>query len=92
MWKRLEEVKRGAPFTIQVDGEPVTAYQGETLATVILVAGKEMMRKTLKYQSPRSYYCGMGICNDCLVELEDGTKVRACQTLADPCIKIKKYK
>lgn len=92
MWKRLEKVKRSAPFTIQVDGEPVTAYQGETLATVLLAAGKEIMRKTFKSQSPRSYYCGMGICNDCLVELEDGTKVRACQTLADLSMKIKTYK
>jgi predicted molibdopterin-dependent oxidoreductase YjgC len=89
MFKRLERIERGAPFTIQVDGESVTAYHGETLATVLLAAGKIAMRKTLKAQSLRGYYCGMGICHECLVELEDGSKVRSCQTLSEPSMKIK---
>ena len=55
-------------------------------------AGKKTMRRTLKYQKPRSYYCGMGICNECLVTLEDGTRVRSCQTFASPSMKIKMCK
>lgn len=89
MFKRLEKIKRGVSFTIQVDGGSVTAYKGETVATVLLTAGKMSMRKTLKTQSMRGYYCGMGICHECLVELEDGKKVRSCQTLAEPSMKIK---
>ena len=89
MFKRLAKIDRKAPFTIQVDGESVTAYRGETLATVLLVMGKIAMRKTLQSQNLRGFYCGMGICNECLVLLEDETKVRACQTLAEPSMKIK---
>ena len=89
MFKRLEMIERGVPFMIQVDGESITAYQGETLAAVLLAAGKMAMRMTLKGQSMRGYYCGMGICYECLVELEDGTKVRSCQTLAEPSMNIK---
>jgi sarcosine oxidase subunit alpha len=88
MFKRLENIERGTSFEIQVDGESIAAFQGETLASVLLAAGKLAMRKTLKSQSPRGYYCGMGICNECLIELEDGTKIRACQTLAEPGMKI----
>ncbi|MBS3819699.1 (2Fe-2S)-binding protein [bacterium] len=87
--KRLKQVKRGEPFNIQVDNEFLTAYHGETLATVLLSAGKKIMRKSLKNKNPRGYYCGMGICNECLVKLEDETRVRACQTLAEPSMKIK---
>jgi aerobic-type carbon monoxide dehydrogenase small subunit (CoxS/CutS family) len=89
MFKRLENIERGEPFTIQVDGESVMAYHGETLAAVILAAGKLTMRKTFKGRKGRGYYCGMGICHECLVELEDGTKVRSCQTLAKPSMEIK---
>lgn len=89
MFKRIAKVDRGEPFTIQVDGKPVTAYHGETLATVILATSTKIMRKTLKNQSPRSYYCGMGICNECIVTIENGIMVRACQTLAQPFMKIK---
>ena len=92
MVKRLNKVEREAPFTIHVDDELVTAYQGETLATVLLAAGKKAMGRTHKHQKPRSYYCGMGICNECLVTLGDGTKVRACQTFTDPSMRIKTCK
>ncbi len=89
MFKRLETVERGTPFTIQVDGESATAYHGETLATVLLAMGKIAMGKTFQKHALRGYYCGMGICHECLVELDDGTKVRACQTLAEPWMKIR---
>lgn len=89
MLKRLKNIERGKPFTIQVDDTLQTAYKGETVATILLLAGKKTMRRTLKNKAPRGYYCGMGICNECLVKLEDGTRVRACQTLAEPMMKIK---
>ena len=89
MFKRLENIERGDPFTIQVDGESVNAYHGETLAAVLLSAGKMVMRKTFKTQKATGYYCGMGICHECLVEMEDGTKIRSCQTLAEPHMEIK---
>lgn len=89
MFKRLENIERGGPFTIRVDGESVKAYHGEILAAVLLAAGKMVMRKTFKAQKGRGYYCGMGICHECLVEMEDGTKIRSCQTLAEPQMEIK---
>jgi len=89
MVRRLEKVKREEPFVIQVDNDFIIAYEGETLATVLLAAGKKIIRRTLKNKSPRSYYCGMGICNECLVILENGTRVRACQTFALPFMKIR---
>ena len=88
MMKRLEKVKRKDAFTIEVDGAPVTAYPGETLAAVLMVAGKTAMRKTHLLQAPRNYYCGIGACNECLVATEDMNEVRACQTLAEPSMKI----
>jgi ferredoxin len=91
MIKRLDKVKRGEPFTIRVDDDVIIAYEGETLATALLASGKEIIRRTLKDKSPRSYYCGMGICNECLVTLENGNRVRACQTFAAPSLKVKTH-
>lgn len=86
--RRLKQIKRGFPFKIQVDGESITAYHGETLATVILSEGGKFFRKSLLTKEPRGYYCGMGLCHECLVKLEDGTRVKACRTLAEPSMKI----
>jgi sarcosine oxidase subunit alpha len=89
MVKRLQNVSKKDPFALQVDDDSVLAFPGETLATAILASGKKVMRLSDKMHRPRSYYCGMGLCNECLVILEDGSRVRACQTPAVPSMKIK---
>ena len=91
MFKRLDQVDRGDSLVIYVDGDPVTAYPGETIAAALLTAGKDVMRKTLLSGNPRGYYCGMGVCCECMVELEDGVKVKACQTLVAQGMKVKTY-
>lgn len=91
MFKRVDKVERGRSFDIFVDGDPVTAYPGETVATVLLTAGKDVIRETLLSRSPRGYYCGMGMCCECMVELEEGGRVKACQTLVKNGMKVKTY-
>lgn len=82
---RLEQgIQRGTAFEISLDGEPVQAYPGETLATVILASGRRRFRSTSNAGEPRGVYCGMGICFDCLVTLNGHLNVRACLTLAQP--------
>src|SRR4030043_1001201 len=87
--KRLKKVCKKRAFVVQVDNDFVQAFPGETLATVILASGKKVLRLSDKRHRPRSYYCGMGLCNECLVILEDGSRVRACQTPAVPSMKIR---
>lgn len=76
----LPAVQRGEPITITVDGKPVEAYLGETVATALLAAGIRTFRKTHKHQQPRSLYCGMGICYECLVTINGVHAQRACVT------------
>jgi len=39
--RRVEKgVKRGKPFEIEVDGETLVAYEGETVAAVLVAAGR----------------------------------------------------
>lgn len=80
--------ERGAPMTILVDGVPIPARAGETIATAILASGREALRWTRKARRPRALYCGIGICFDCLVEVEGSGTVRACQTYVTPGLRI----
>jgi D-hydroxyproline dehydrogenase subunit gamma len=89
MFKRLSDVERGRPIVIYINGERVDAYLGETLASAILTAGFDGMRTTILSGSPRGYYCGIGICCECIVELEDGSRVKACQTQVENGMKVK---
>lgn len=37
----------------------------------------------------RGGFCGMGVCQECLIELENGETALACQTLVDKDMEIK---
>ena len=77
---RIElETQRGQAVTIMVDGVPVKAYQGETIAGALLANGRRAWRRTETGQ-PRGLFCGMGICFDCLATVDGVPNVRACIT------------
>ncbi len=80
---RLPRPPGSAALTITVDGEPVPAYPGETIATALLAAGQRTFRRT-DHAAPRGLFCGMGICFDCLVTVDGQPDVRACMTAVQP--------
>ena len=77
-------VTRRQSFQIQVNGKMVTAYPGETIATVLLAEGFKMFRHSALSGEPRGPFCGMGLCFDCLVTLNGKPNVRACVTPVQP--------
>ncbi|WP_419707496.1 (2Fe-2S)-binding protein [Promicromonospora sp. NFX87] len=66
------------PLTVVVDGEPVTGTAGQTIAGVLLGAGRREWRTTTTGGAPRGVFCGIGVCFDCLVEVNGLRDVRAC--------------
>lgn len=84
---RLKDVRRGAAFQVDVDGQITTAFPGETVAAVLLACGKRIFNYAPD-GTPRSYSCGIGRCFSCLVTIDDVPNVRACKTLAQPGMRI----
>jgi D-hydroxyproline dehydrogenase subunit gamma len=72
-------VERGPALTVLLDGAPVTAYLGETVAAVLFAEGVIATRTTVG-GSPRGVFCGMGVCFDCLVVVDGEPNTRACMT------------
>jgi D-hydroxyproline dehydrogenase subunit gamma len=70
---------RGPAVAITLDGEPVVAYAGETVATVLIAEGHRATRTTVGGE-PRGVFCGMGVCFDCLVVVDGVPNTRACTT------------
>ena len=82
MGRRLDlppGLARGPRLTLTLDGNPVTAYDGETVATVLLAEGRIATRTTAGGE-PRGVFCGMGVCFDCLVIVDGLPNTRACMT------------
>lgn len=74
-------VERGAAVQVIVDGEPVSAYEGETVAAALLASGRRALRTTTRTGEPRGVYCGMGSCFDCVMTIDGEPNVRTCQTV-----------
>jgi predicted molibdopterin-dependent oxidoreductase YjgC len=82
-----ENITYAAPFTITVDGEPVTAYPGQTLAAALHASGRRVFRATRVNGRPRGLYCAMGVCFDCVVDV-DGETTRACMRSVENGMKV----
>jgi aerobic-type carbon monoxide dehydrogenase small subunit (CoxS/CutS family) len=72
------------PFTVRVDGVEVSAYAGDTVAAVLLRGGRVSWRRTRAGERPRGLFCGIGACQDCLVEVDGVSGVRACLAPVKP--------
>jgi predicted molibdopterin-dependent oxidoreductase YjgC len=68
MFKRLDET--GTAVTLKVDGKPIRARSGDTVAAAMLAAGLDHCRTTPVTGAPRAPYCLMGVCFDCLVTID----------------------
>lgn len=64
--------------TIHVEGRVVEARQGQTVATALLGAGVVAFRRTAVSGAPRAPMCLMGVCFDCLVDIDDLRNVQSC--------------
>ena len=70
MFKRLPDPKR-QQVSITVDGKPVAAREGDSVAAALLGSGTLACRTTPVTRAPRAPYCMMGVCFECLVTVDD---------------------
>ena len=63
------------------DGQEVEAGVGQSLAAALTAAGIRAFRRTVT-GAPRGVFCGMGVCQDCLVTVDGVPNRRACMTPA----------
>lgn len=69
-------------IVITVDGEPVETVEGARIAAVLLCLDEQSFRCSPVSGAPRSAYCMMGVCFECLVEIDGRPNRQACLALA----------
>ena len=72
--------KTGKPVAFQFEDEIITAIDGDNVAAALLEAGKIQFR-TAKKRDMRGPYCMMGVCFECLVEIDGRPNQQACQAM-----------
>lgn len=76
---RIANIVRPPPVTITVQGVPMMAHPGESLAAALIAAGHWRFGEGEDAARPRTAFCMMGVCQQCLVRV-DGRLVQGCLT------------
>jgi predicted molibdopterin-dependent oxidoreductase YjgC len=77
MFRMLNE-SAAQTLTLNIDGVPVPAQAGETVAAVLLRQSDPTSRTTPLTQSPRAPYCMMGVCFECLAIVDGLASTQTC--------------
>lgn len=79
MFRKLHDLDP-ITLTIFVDGIAVVAEPGESIAAVLLRQPGAWARVTPVTETRRGPYCMMGVCFDCLAEVDGIGSVQTCLT------------
>ena len=89
MFRRLPS-RPADEITLTVDGRPVPARTGDTVAAAVLAAGLRSTRTTPVSGSRRAPYCLMGVCFECLMEIDGVPNRQACMTLVEDGMQVRR--
>lgn len=85
MFRQLEP--SNTHVTIVLSGRRIEVPENANLASALLEAGVQLVRKTPVSSAPRLPYCMMGACFDCLINIDGIPNRQAClETVRDGMI------
>jgi NADPH-dependent 2,4-dienoyl-CoA reductase/sulfur reductase-like enzyme len=70
------------------NGKTLEGRHGESLAAALMSAGVVRLRET-RTGEQRGIFCGMGVCQDCLVEVDGEPNRRACMTKLEGAVSVR---
>lgn len=77
-------------ISVCVDGREVRVRDGDSAAAAVLAAGLLPSRTTPVSGSGRAPYCMMGVCFECLLEIDGVENVQGCMTPVRPGMRIRR--
>jgi sarcosine oxidase, subunit alpha len=80
--RRLVPVPQECAITIDFEGEPVPALEGEPVAVSLLVAGHGVLARSVKYHRPRGAFCLAAACSQCLIRVDGTPNLFSCRVPA----------
>ncbi len=79
--------KENAEVQFFYEGRAITAQRGQSVAAALYAAGIRNLAPVSETQG-RGVFCGMGVCNECLVTINHVASQRSCMTLVEPNMQV----
>ena len=77
--RRLVAVPAERAVTLDFEGEPVAAQEGEPVAVSLLAAGQSVLARSVKYHRPRGPFCLAAACSQCLMRVDGTPNLFSCR-------------
>jgi predicted molibdopterin-dependent oxidoreductase YjgC len=91
MFQRLPDTA-AAPVRVYIEDEPYDARAGDSVAAALLASGRDFCRTTAVTGAQRAPYCMMGVCFDCLVEIDGVPNRQSCMIAVRPGMRIRRQR
>lgn len=72
------DFKKGKEVEFTCNGKVIMGYEGETIAAALHAAGVKVLSHSSENHRPRGFYCAIGNCSSCLMEVDGMANVRIC--------------
>lgn len=72
------EFKRGRKVDFTFEGRRLTGFEGEPIAAALHDAGVQVLRYSIRHNRPRGFFCAIGHCSSCLMDVDGRPNVRVC--------------
>lgn len=70
--------ERGKKITFIYNGLTLEGYENETIAAALHASGIRALSHSHEKHRPRGFYCAIGNCSSCLMEVNGEPNVRVC--------------
>ena len=77
-----------AEIQVTVNGAEVSVREGTTVAAAVAIAGVSVFRHSVSREA-RGPLCGMGICYECRVTIDEEPHARSCQIVCRAGMRVK---
>jgi hypothetical protein len=77
---------------VEVEGRIVQVPQGASAAAAVLLTGLTSIRDSAVGGGGRAPYCMMGVCFDCLAEIDGAPNRQSCMVMARPGMRIRRQR
>ncbi|RKE84659.1 (2Fe-2S)-binding protein [Rhizobium sp. AG855] len=78
MFSKLNVTDDRKSLSITIDGDDVMCREGDTVAAVVMLHAARPYRHSILSGSERAPFCMMGICFECLVEIDGVPNQQGC--------------
>jgi len=92
MFRLRPDAPAAVTVTVEVEGRTIRVPQDASAAAAVLLAGLHSIRDTGIASGERAPYCMMGVCFDCLAEIDGVPNRQSCMITVRPGMRIRRQR